>query len=108
MTHETTIAMLLLHGTTEQEPLKPEQWKRVAARVAWVKETMAKWRDAQERCDAAWDRLIAPYAHLDDEALEALDLPEPPEEAEVNAIYAQLRAVIDRDEWPRDLYFGGI
>lgn len=58
--------------------------------------------------DAAWERLLEPYLHLSDEEFDELDLPPPPEEAEVDAIYAQLRAVIDEDRWPRELYIGGI
>jgi hypothetical protein len=43
---------------------------------------------------------------LDEEALEAI--PEPPEQAELDAIFEQLHAVRDHDRWPRELYFKNV
>src|SRR5205823_461590 len=69
------------------EPADPRQ----AARWRWLHETAAEWMDAQRRCTAAWDRTLAMLPDdLSDEELDAIDLPEPPEEAEVNALWAQL------------------
>lgn len=87
----------------------PGEWRRKAARIAWVKETMARLRAAQKKVDAAWERLFEGLPDdISDEELEALDLPEPPEQAEVDAIFAELDAVRERDLWPRHLYFGVI
>lgn len=97
---DDTIRILRMHPASG--PLDPTEWKCVAARVAWVRQTSAALRDAQrqmdERCDAAVER-------LDEEEFERLcDL----EQAKVDAIRAQLQAVIERDGWPRELYFSGI
>jgi hypothetical protein len=91
-----------------------------AARCAWARETVAALRAADRKVDAAWERIFdALPDELSDErsaqscrghdehwSLEAI--PEPPEQAEVDAIHAQIRAAIDEDRWPRELYFGGI
>jgi hypothetical protein len=77
---------------------------RIAARIAWVKEIMAKLRAAQQRADEAWLRAVGalPEDHSDEE-LEAI--PEPPEQAELDAIRAQVDAVVEQDRWPKELYW---
>jgi len=73
---------------------------RRAARVAWVRATMATLREAQRdmdrRCDAALDR-------LSDDEFEALC---DEEQAKLDAIRAPIDDVVERDLWPRELYFG--
>ena len=101
MSYDITIAMLLTSGRARR-PLSPAEWKRVKARCTWVKATVAKLCEAQrqmdEVCRAAVERLgEEEFNRLFDE-----------EEAKVAAIRAQLDAVIEHDEWPRELYFGGI
>ena len=59
---------------------------------------MAALRLAQRRVFEAWDRLPD---DLDEEELEAI--PEPPKQGEVDAIWAELRAVRDHDRWPGHL-----
>ena len=51
------------------------------------------------------DRLGEAVDKLDEEAFERLC---EAEFAKVDAIMAQLRAAIDEDKWPRELYLGGI
>jgi hypothetical protein len=75
---------------------------RKDARAAWVRETAAKWRDAMRQMD---DRCMEAVERLDEEAFDRLC---DAEEAKVEAIRAQLQAVIDKDRWPKELYFGGI
>ena len=69
------------------------------ARVAWVKERTAAWLAAQEamneRCDAAVEK-------LSEEEFEQLA---DAEQAKVDAIRAELAAVIDHDKWPKGLYW---
>src|SRR3954447_20373731 len=100
MSAEDTIK--ILQGRAGKGELDPQEWKRVAARTAWVRETMAKLRNAQramdDRCDEAVER-------LSEEAFERLC---DAEQAKVDAIRAQIDAVIERDLWPRHLYFGGL
>lgn len=89
--------------------LDAEAWRRTAARVAWVKETVAALKDAHQRLFAAWDRVFdALPDDLEDEEVEAMHLPDPPEQAEVDAIYGALQDVIQHDRWPAHLYFGGL
>jgi hypothetical protein len=89
----------------EPEPADPharERW-------LWLHDTAAKWHDAHTRYNAAWDRILAKVPEdLSEEELDALDLPEPLEEAEVNWFWAQLDAVIQKDMWPKHLYWSGI
>ena len=83
-----------------------DEWRRKAARVAWVSETVAALRDAHRRLHAAWDRVFdALPEDLDDEELEAMNLPDPPEQAEVDAIHAAISAVIEHDRWPAHLHW---
>lgn len=103
MSAEHTIRALL----AGLETADPAEWRRKSARIAWVKETMAALRAARQKITDAWDRIVAELPEdLSEEELEAL--PEPPEQAEHDALHAQIRAVIDRDEWPQELHFGGI
>jgi hypothetical protein len=78
------------------------EWKRMAARSAWVREKAAEWREAQhamdERCTEAVGRMSEAAHHRLIVA----------EQAKVSAIRAELDAVIERDEWPRALYWGGL
>ena len=78
---------------------------RKAARRSWLHATAAAWQDATRRCDAAWEELVA---DLPEDKIDEVELPPPPEQAEVDALWAKLDAVIERDEWPRELYWGGI
>jgi len=95
---DDTIEILQRRGP-ELGPLDPAEWKRVKARVGWVRETLAALHDAQdrmhERCRAAVDRVPeAEFERICDE-----------EQAKVDAIMDALNAVRDRDEWPRHLYW---
>lgn len=98
MTHALTIEVLRRAGC----PLGPAEWRLSKARIAWVKETVAAWREAQRemdrRCDEAVDRLSEEeFERLCDE-----------EQAKVSALLDQLREAAHHDRWPRELYFGGI
>ena len=76
--------------------------ERRAARMAWIRETAAKWRAAQramdERCDEAVGR-------MDEEEFEHLC---DAEEAKVDAFRKPMKDSAERDVWPRELYWGGI
>lgn len=102
MSAEDTVRILLARGTNGREPLDPKEWKRVKGRAAWVRETLAALLEAQQamddRCGNAVDRVP------EDEFNRIFD----EEQAKVDAIRAQIDAVIERDEWPKHLHFGGI
>lgn len=87
------------------EPVDP----RKAARWHWLHETAAAWDDANRRVNAAWDRTLARLPDdISDEKLAAMHLPDPPEQAEVDALWRQLNDVVQRDLWPRELYWSGV
>src|SRR5437588_11995938 len=78
------------------EPADP----RKAARFSWLHRTTAAWQDATRRCDDAWCALVR------DMPEEVMDEPEPPpEQAEVDALWAQLNDVVQKDQWPREMHF---
>jgi hypothetical protein len=77
---------------------------RITLRKAWAKQRVADFFAAQKRVQEAWKRIFdALPDDLDEEELEAI--PEPPEQAEADAIYAEIQGVLDHDRWPRHLYW---
>lgn len=103
MNPKQTINALIAGGAQAAEEQRRAE-ARQAARVAWVKEVMAALRAAQDRVTEAWDRILdALPDDLSEEELEKL--PEPPEQAELDAILAQIEAVRDHDRWPKELYW---
>ena len=83
------------------EPADP----RKAARYFWLQSTADAWGDATRRCDDAWCALVR---DIPEELIDEVEVEPPPEQAEVDALWAQLNDVIQKDRWPRHLYFGGI
>lgn len=80
---------------------------RLAARLAWIKQAIDAFVAAQERVGEAWSRILDELPDdVDDEALE--QLPDPPEQAEADALWAEIEAVRDHDRWPRHLYWSGL
>ena len=99
MSAADTIRILLSHGRHSDEPRSEEEWKRIAARVAWSRETLDRWsaamRAMDERCSAAVGRLgEEEFNRLFEE-----------EQAKVDAIRALLDDAIEKDLWPKELYF---
>jgi hypothetical protein len=103
MSAEETIRALL--GGAEQAADEEKRAEaRRAARLAWVHEAMAALRAAQKKVDDAWTRIFdALPEDLDDEEVE--QIPEPPEQTELDALWAEIEAVRDHDRWPRHLYW---
>jgi hypothetical protein len=99
---DSSVTILLGRGAGEMEPLEPGEWKRVKARVAWVKETMAALAEAQRHMDK---RCLAAVERVPDEEFHRIF---DEEQAKVSAILDQLHAVRDHDRWPAELYFGGV
>jgi hypothetical protein len=106
-TSQTIAALLAAAGEKAGEQARHES--RLAARIAWVKERIAALKAAQQRVFDAWDRILdALPDDIDDKELEAMDIPDPPEQAELDSIHAELDAVRDHDQWPRKLHWGDI
>ena len=107
MTHKATIEALLA-GATQGAGDQDRRDGRVAARLAWVKERIAALEAAQQRADEAWFRIVdALPDDFDDDDDEPEAIP-PPEQADVDAIHAELEAVRDHDRWPRELHWGDV
>jgi hypothetical protein len=97
----------LLAGTAVKRDRDTEELAReemVAARLAWVDAVMADYRVATKRVDEAWMKALEPY---DDwpEDVELPDLGEPPEQAEVDRLWALIADVNERGIWPRHLHW---
>ena len=106
MTHKATIEALLA-GATQVAGDRDRREARVAARLAWVKERIAALEAAQQRADEAWFRIVdALPDDLDDDEFEAI--PPPPEQADLDAIHAELEAVRNHDRWPKKLHWGDV
>lgn len=106
MSRKQTIRALLA-GTAAPPEDDDRQDERVLARMAWVGKTTTAHRRVQKKVCDAWARIFEQYPDdLDEEELNAI--PEPPEQAELNAIEAQISDVLQHDRWPKELYWGGI
>lgn len=105
MSNEETIrALLAAAGNVAGEEAQAEA--RIEARIAWAKQRIADLKAAQQRVFDAWDRILdALPDDLDDEALEAMDIRDPPEQAELDAIWAEIQAVREHDRWPKHLHW---
>lgn len=100
MTFDQTL-LKLLTTTIEIAPDEEARLLRVQARVDWVAGRVADLVAAQKRADQAWMALVAGIDPADD----GEDLPPPPEQAEADAILAELKAVTEKDRWPRKLHW---
>jgi hypothetical protein len=77
---------------------------RIAARRAWAKQAVADFMAAQERVQEAWERIFdALPDDIDDDLVD--QLPDPPEQAEADALWAEIEAVREHDRWPRHLHW---
>ena len=85
-----------------------KQAERVQLRVEWARERFDEFLEMQDRAGEAYVRQIEANPDVDWEDPDAPVLPEPPEEAVAQAIYAEVRAALDEDRWPRHLHFHGV
>lgn len=92
-----TLTALLSAG----EPADP----RKAARYRWLHRTTAEWQDTMRRCDAKWMELVR---DIPEELIDEVEIEPPAEQATVDTLWEQLNDVVQKDMWPRHLYFGEI
>jgi hypothetical protein len=90
-------------GEAEAEAAKKVELAR--KRLEWGRERLAAFFEMQERAGQAYDRQMDEYPDVDWESADAPDLPEPPEQAVAQAIYAEVMAAVKEDRWPRHLHF---
>lgn len=97
----------LLEGTAVRPDFDAEDMantERLAARNAWWRRLIDDYFAAMKVCDAAWMKLVEPYGDWPEDE----DIPEigaPPEQAEVDRLYALLSDVRDHGRWPRHLHW---
>jgi len=97
----------LLAGTAaavEGEAEEGRARERKLARMAWAMRRIDDLKRAQKAADAAWMALVAPYDDLDEDE-ELPDLDPPPEQAALDAIFAEIHAVTEEDRWPAHLHW---
>ena len=100
--NETIRALLAAAGQAADEQERAAA--RIAARVAWVHETMDALIAAHKKVDDAWSRIFdALPEDMDDDEVD--QIPPPPEQAELDAILGEIEAVRDHDKWPRHLHW---
>ena len=94
--------------------LSPEAAKAAAeraealtrARLAWLRGRFERLSELWNFLGDFWNDFYDAHPEIDDEDPDpALLPPDPPEQAELEAIEAEIAAARDRDVWPRHLYF---
>jgi len=79
------------------------------ARLAWLRGRFERLTELWKFLGDFWNEFFDSHPELDEEDPDPACLPpDPPEQAELEAIEAQIAAVRDRDIWPRHLYFDQI
>lgn len=100
------VAEMVALGTAPAEAEAAAERKVALARkrLEWGRERLAAFVEMQDRAGEVYDRQIDEYPDVDWDSEDAPDLPEPPEEAVAQAIYAELMAALYEDRWPRHLH----
>ena len=88
----------------EAEAAAARKLELARLRLEWGRERLDAFVEMQERAGEVYDRQIDEHPDVDWESEDAPDLPEPPEQAVAQAIYAELMAAILEDRWPRHLH----
>ena len=73
-------------------------------RIEWARDRLDAFFELQEQAGEAYKRRIEAHPDVDWESEDAPHLPDPPEEAVAEAIYAEVMAAIHQDRWPRHLH----
>ena len=73
-------------------------------RLEWGRERLDAFVEMQERAGEVYDRQIDEYPDVDWDSEDAPEVPEPPEQAIAQAIYAEVMAAVKEDRWPRHLH----
>lgn len=93
-------------GEAEAEAAKKVE--RARLRYEWASERLDTFFALQEQAGEAYMRQIDEHPDVDWEDEDAPELPEPPEEAAAQAVYAEVMAAINEDRWPRHLHFRNV
>jgi hypothetical protein len=90
-------------GEAEAEAAKKVE--RARLRYEWASERLDAFFDLQDKAGEAYMRQIEAHPDVDWEDEDAPDLPDPPEQAAAQAVYAEVMAALNEDRWPRHLHF---
>jgi hypothetical protein len=92
----------------EAEAEAARKVERARLRAEWASERLDTFFELQEKAGEAYERQIEAHPDIDWEDEDAPDLPEPPEAAAAQAVYAEVMAALDDDCWPRHLHFRNV
>jgi hypothetical protein len=84
---------------------------RTRARLEWLRERFERMAILWTMLGRYWNDFAEAHPEIDLEEPDDRDLPlliDPPEQAELEAVEAEIAAARDRDVWPRHLYFDGV
>jgi hypothetical protein len=84
---------------------------RAKARLEWLSGRFARTTELWISLGAYWAAFAAAHPGIDLVDPDDRDLPllaDPPEQAELEAVEAEIAAARDHDVWPRHLYFGEV
>lgn len=95
-------------GETQARAEAELKCRRTRLRHDWFSERMEAFCAMQDRATEAGLQHMAAHPEIDWRSADAPDLPEPPEWALAQAIYAEVLAAVHEDRWPRHLHFGDI
>jgi hypothetical protein len=98
---------LIAMGIPEEEAQAEAALKceRTRLRHDWFSERMEAFLAMQDRAGEAYLRYMEAHPEVDWDSEDAPEIPEPPEEALAQAIYAEVIAAVNEDRWPRHLHF---
>jgi hypothetical protein len=83
---------------------------QLKARLDWLKSRFARMKALHAALADYWGDYFEahPEADPDDPDFDEAGLPEPPEQAELETIEAEIEAVRLHDRWPRHLHWPGV
>jgi hypothetical protein len=79
--------------------------ERTRLRHEWFRDRFEAFLDMQDRAGEAYLQYMDARPEIDWDSEDAPEVPEPPEEAIAQAIYAEVMAAVEEDRWPRHLHF---
>jgi HAMP domain-containing protein len=80
--------------------------RQTRARLAWLRGRFERMAELWDMLGDYWHAMAQAHPEIDLE--DEHDLPDPPEQDELEAVEAEIAAARDRDVWPRHLYFGEV
>jgi hypothetical protein len=102
------LAQLIELGCPDEEAVAEARRaeERMKARLAWLDSLFVRMFELYRYLGDYWNDFFDAHPELDEEDPDpALLPPDPPEQAELEAIERVLEEVRLRDQWPRHLYF---